>query len=65
MNSLEAIIFILHYSIFLITVVLFFLKFHKKAKAKYIIYLTAALWIVFGTIDFILGVGRLIEFFKN
>ena len=51
MNSLEAIIFILHYSIFLITVVLFFLKFHKKAKAKYIIYLTAALWIVFGTID--------------
>ncbi|MCL2053733.1 MAG: hypothetical protein FWG90_04715 [Oscillospiraceae bacterium] len=64
MNSFEAIIFILHYSIFALTVVLFLLKFHKKPKMKYVLYLSAVLWLMFGTTDFIMGMVRLVRFFS-
>jgi len=64
MNSLEAVIFALHYVLFFIAVVFFLLKFHKKPKAKFILYFVAALWIIFGFIDFLLGLGRFIEIFS-
>jgi len=62
MNEFEAVVFFLHYFIFLMAVLFFLFKFHKKEKLKYIFYGTAALWIIFGTIDFFIGMGRLIEF---
>jgi len=65
MNSFEAIVFFLHYFIFLLAVIFFLLKFHKKEKLKYIFYISAALWILFGTIDFFIGFGRLIEYIKT
>lgn len=64
MNSFDAIVFILHYLIFVIALIMFLLKFHKKPKLKYVLYTTALLWIVFGTIDFFINLGRLIEFFN-
>ena len=64
MNLLEAIVFILHYFLFLLTVLFFFLKFHKNEKTKFTIYLTGISWIIFATIDFFLALLRLISTFK-
>ena len=63
MSSFDAIVFILHYGIFALAAIFFFLGFHKRPKLKIVLYLTAALWIIFGIIDFFIGLGRLIEFF--
>ena len=63
MNALEAIVFVIHYFVFFLTVVLFLLKFHQKEKMKVLFYATLAIWILFGCIDFILALIRFIAVF--
>jgi len=50
----KVIVFASHFSFFAITVLLFLLKFHKKDKLKFVMFAITALWIAFGTIDFVL-----------
>jgi len=62
MNCFEATVFFLHYFIFLLAAICFLLKFHKKDKLKYVLYTFIVFWILFGTIDFFIGAGKLIEY---
>ena len=60
-DILKIVVFILHFLFFGLTVLFFFLKFHKKNKLKYIIFSIAILWIVFGGIDFILELKAILS----
>ncbi len=61
MELLKAIVFILHFSFFGLTALFFLLKFHKKGRLKYIMLTAGALWILFGTIDFIIGLKNVLS----
>ena len=52
----KSVVFALHFFFFGVAVVLFFLKFHQSKNKKVFLYAAGALWITFGTIDFIIGV---------
>jgi len=60
-DILKVVVFILHFFFFGLTVLFFFLKFHKKNKLKYVIFSIAILWIVFGTIDFLLELKTILS----
>ncbi len=55
MDLFKAVVFILHFSFFGVTTVFFLFKFHKKDKLKPVMLATAIPWIIFGSIDFFLG----------
>jgi len=63
MSGIEAIVFVIHYFVFFLAAVFFFLKFHKKENLKYALYIAIAIWILFGFIDFFLALGRFIAVF--
>ena len=54
MDIFKIIVFISHFFFFGLTVLLFLLKFHKKEKLKFVFFCVSALWIIFGTIAFVL-----------
>lgn len=54
MEIFKAVVFALHFFFFGLTVFFYLLKFHKKDKLKFVIIAAAAIWIIFGTIDFVL-----------
>jgi len=60
-DILKVVVFILHFFFFGLTVLFFFLKFHKKNKLKYVIFSIAVLWIVFGGIDFLLELKAILS----
>jgi len=62
-NTFKATIFVLHFFFFGLTVLLFLLKFHKRDNLKLVMYIIAALWIVFGSTDFILELKDFISMF--
>ena|GEM_PF-2025933 len=62
-SILKAIVFVCHFFFFVLTAIFFFLKFHKKSKIKFIMFTTGALWIIFGLIDFILGLLNVLSMF--
>jgi hypothetical protein len=59
---LKIIVFALHFFFFGLTGVLFLLKFHKKEK-KFVMLTVVILWLVFGTIDFVLELNSVISTF--
>jgi hypothetical protein len=61
----KVIVFVVHYFSFLLTVLFYVLKFHKKGKLNIAIFSVAALWIVFGGIDFILELKSVLAMFRN
>jgi hypothetical protein len=63
MDSIKAIVFVLHFFFFGLTGGFFLLKFHKKKKIKFAMLATGILWVVFGTIDFVFGLNSLISMF--
>ena len=63
MDMFKAIVFILHFSFFGLTALFFFLKFHKKARMKPLIFAVGALWILFGLIDFCLELRGIMAMF--
>ena len=64
-DLLKVVVFILHFFFFGLSVILFFLKFHKKNKLKYVIFSLAVLWIIFGAIDFILQLREIISILSS
>jgi hypothetical protein len=64
MDSIKVIVFVLHFFFFGLTVVFFLLKFHKKEKIKFAMLVMGILWIVFGIIDFVLGLNSVISIMK-
>jgi len=62
-NTVKTIIFILHFFFFGLTVLAFVLKLHKKDKAKYAMYAISIVWIIFGSIDFILELINIISMY--
>jgi hypothetical protein len=50
----KVIVFAAHFSFFALAGLFFLLKFHKKGKLKIVLFSATALWILFGTIAFIL-----------
>jgi len=54
MDLFKAIVFVVHFFFFGLTVLFFFLKFHQKDKLKIVMFVVVAVWIVFGMIDFVL-----------
>ena len=66
MNEIDLfkiIVFVSHFFFFGLTALFFFLKYHKKKKLKFVIFSSAALWIVFGCIDFILELRNILSMF--
>ena len=63
MDVFKIIVFMSHFFFFGLTVLFFLLKFHKKAKVKYVMFFTGALWIIFGTIDFVLELKSVLSMF--
>jgi len=63
-DMLKTIVFVPHFFFFGLTALFFFLKFHKKDKIKFIMFSTGILWIIFGIIDFIIGLVNFISMFK-
>jgi len=66
MNEIDVfkvVVFILHFFFFGLTALFFLLKFHKKDKLKFVMFLVGALWIVFGIIDFILELNAVLAMF--
>jgi len=64
MDIFKAVVFVSHFFFFALTVLLFFLKFHKKDKIKIIMFLTGAIWIIFGLMDFVIGLIGVLYMFK-
>ena len=67
MNKIDifkTIVFVSHFFFFGLTVLSFLLKFHKKDKIKFVMFAVGTLWIIFGIIDFILGLKGVLSMFK-
>jgi hypothetical protein len=59
----KVMVFVAHYLSFLVAALFYLLKFHKKDKLKIALFSVAALWIVFGSIDFILEFKNVLAMF--
>lgn len=60
MDIFKAVVFGVHFLFFGLTALLFFLKFHKRSKLKIVFFSAAAIWIIFGIIDFVLALRGII-----
>jgi energy-coupling factor transporter transmembrane protein EcfT len=56
--DLKAVVFVLHFFFFGLTVLFFLLKFHKRGKIRFVMLPIGILWVVFGLIDFFLGLNN-------
>ncbi|MFA6730565.1 MAG: hypothetical protein WC152_00935 [Candidatus Izemoplasmatales bacterium] len=59
----KVIIFASHFFFFGLAALFFLLKLHKKDKLKIVMFLAVALWIVFGSIDFLLELKSVLSIF--
>ena len=62
-NLFKIVIFATHFFFFGLTALFFILKFHKKGKLKFVMFSTAALWIVFGSMDFVFELKSVLSMF--
>ena len=63
MDIFKIVVFVLHFFFFGLTALFFLLKFHKKGKMKLVLFAVGALWVVFGTIDFVLELKSILAMF--
>ena len=64
MDVFKIVVFVLHFFFFGLTALLFLLKFHKKGKRRFVIYSAGILWIIFGSIAFVLELKSILPMFQ-